>query len=39
VVNSLDVNFDLNTSIFKPYMEENGHPVYVDCKSNHPLWF
>ena len=35
VVNFLDVNFDLNTGIFKPYMKENGHPVYVDCKSNH----
>ena len=36
VVNFLDVTFDLNTSIYKPYIKENDTPCYVNCRSNHP---
>ena len=36
VVNFLDVNLDLNTGIYKPYMKPNDSPVYVDKNSNHP---
>ena len=35
-VNFLDINLDLSTGIFKPYMKENEKPVYVHCQSNHP---
>ena len=27
---------DLRTGMYKPYTTENGAPVYVHCKSNHP---
>ena len=36
IVNFLDVTFDLNTGIFKPYMKDNDKPVYVHIESNHP---
>ena len=36
IVNFLDVTFDLNTGIYKPYMKDNDTPVYVNCSSNHP---
>ena len=36
VVNFLDINMDLNTSIYKPFMKENDTPTYVSMKSNHP---
>ena len=36
IVNFLDVTFNLNTGIFKPYMKDNDKPVYVHSKSNHP---
>ena len=36
VVNFLDINLDLNTGEFKPFMKENDNPVYVDVNSNHP---
>ena len=35
-VNFLDVNFNLETGIFKPYMKPNDTPLYVDVNSNHP---
>ena len=34
-VNFLDMNLDLSTGIFKPYMKENDKPIYVHCESNH----
>ena len=36
VVNFLDVTFDLNTGLYKPYMKPNNIPVYVNRNSNHP---
>ena len=36
VVNFLDVNLDLNTGVFKPFMKPNDSPVYVNKNSNHP---
>ena len=36
VVNFLDINLDLNTELFKPYMKENNMPLYVNSRSNHP---
>ena len=36
VVNFLDVTFDLNDEIYKPYMKENHNPLYVNKQSNHP---
>ena len=36
IVNFLDVTFDLNTGIFRPFMKDNDTPMYVNCKSNHP---
>ena len=35
-VNFLDVNFNLETEKFKPYMKPNQTPVYVHVQSNHP---
>ena len=35
-VNFLDINLNLSTGIFKPYMKENDKPIYVHCESNHP---
>ena len=36
VVNFLDVNLDLNTGLYKPFMKPNDNPVYVNKNSNHP---
>ena len=36
IVNFLDVTFDLNTGLYKPFMKENDHPLYVNSNSNHP---
>ena len=36
VVNFLDVTFDLNTGLYKPFMKTNDSPVYVNRNSNHP---
>ena len=36
VVQYLDVELNLQDETFKPYLKENGKPVYVNCKSNHP---
>ena len=35
-VNFLDINFNLETKLYKPYMKPNDMPLYVHCKSNHP---
>jgi hypothetical protein len=35
-VNFLDINLDLRTGLYKPYMKENDKPVYVNSRSNHP---
>ena len=34
--NFLDVTLDLSTEVYKPFMKENDHPVYVNTQSNHP---
>ena len=36
VVNFLDVTFDLQRNIYKPYMKPNDTPLYIHAKSNHP---
>ena len=35
-VNFFDVNLNLNTVIYKPFMKPNDRPVYVHSLSNHP---
>ena len=35
-VNFLDINLDLQTGIYKPYIKPNDKPVYVHQLSNHP---
>ena len=35
-VNFLDINLNLETSIYKPYMKPNDTPTYVHKDSNHP---
>ena len=35
-VNFLDINLDLTTNIYKPYMKPNNRPLYVHYLSNHP---
>ena len=35
-VNFLDINMNLDTAIFKPYMKPNDNPLYVHQQSNHP---
>ena len=35
-VNFLDVNLNLDTGIYKPYMKPNDTPLYVHSQSNHP---
>ena len=35
-VNFLDVNFNIKSGKYKPYLKENNNPVYVDINSNHP---
>ena len=35
-VNFLDINMDLRTEIFKPFIKENDSPLYVNKNSNHP---
>ena len=36
IVNVLDVNFNLETELFKPFMKPNNDLLYVHRKSNHP---
>ena len=35
-VNFLDVNLNLRTNIYKPFMKPNDIPLYVHKQSNHP---
>ena len=35
-VNFLDVTFNLETGLYKPYMKPNHTPTYVHVESNHP---
>ena len=35
-VNFLDINLNLETGIFRPYMKPNDTPTYVHKNSNHP---
>ena len=35
-VNFLDINMDLESGIYKPYMKPNDLPIYVHKDSNHP---
>ena len=35
-VNFLDINLDLDTGIYRPYMKPNETPSYVHKDSNHP---
>ena len=32
----MDVNLNLETGLFRPYMKEGDKPIYVNSKSNHP---
>ena len=36
IVNFLDVTFNLNQSTVEPFIKQNGEPIYVNAKSNHP---
>ena len=36
VVNFLDIQFNLKTNSYKPYMKVNSVPVYINENSNHP---
>ena len=35
-MNFLDINLNIRTGIFRPYMKENNTPLYVHKHSNHP---
>ena len=35
-VNFLDINLNLETGIYRPYMKPNDMPIYVNRHSNHP---
>ena len=36
-VNFLDITFDLQSNVYKPYRKANDKPTYVNKSSNHPL--
>ena len=36
-VDYLDISFDLNTGIYKPFNKPNNKPLYINASSNHPL--
>ena len=36
IVDYLDISFDLNTSIYKPFNKPNNKPLYINASSNHP---
>ena len=36
VVDFLDIQFNLKTNSYKPYMKPNSVPVYINKNSNHP---
>ena len=33
---TVDITLEFTTGVYKPYMKENDHPVYVNVDSNHP---
>ena len=35
-VHFLDVKFDLDNNVYKPFCKENNKPVYINTHSNHP---
>ena len=35
-VDFLDVTFDLDNNVYKPFRQENNKPVYINKHSNHP---
>ena len=35
-MNFLDIIFDLQMKVYKPYRKGNGKPTYVNKNSNHP---
>ena len=37
VLDFLDIQFNLKTNSYKPYMKPNSVPVYINKNSNHPL--
>ena len=36
IVDYLDISFDLNTGIYKPFNKSNNKPLYINASSNHP---
>ena len=36
VTDFLDVTFDLNSGLYKPFMKPNDIPLYINKSSNHP---
>ena len=36
IVDFLDVTFNLESGVFKPYMKPNDNPLYINKNSNHP---
>ena len=35
-VNFLDITFDLQSNVYKPYRKANDKPTYINKSSNHP---
>ena len=33
----IDIQFNLKTNFYKPYMKPSSVPVYINKNSNHPL--
>ena len=36
IVDYLDISFNLNTGIYKPFSKPNKKPLYINASSNHP---
>ena len=36
IVDFLDVTFDLENNVYKPFRKENNNPIYIDKHSKHP---
>ena len=36
IVEYLDISFDLNTGIYKPFNKPNNKPLDINASSNHP---
>ena len=37
IIDSLDVTFDLDNNVYKPFRKEYNKPIYINKHSNHPL--